>query len=100
MDALTEEFWRRQRICRRYEPYCCALMMLSVALITAFDSPEWLYTAAIVLMVFASISTVGLIAWAWRCTDCGGGIKLNGRQCARCNRTFVEPTQYSAQSIR
>jgi hypothetical protein len=27
--------------------------------------------------------------WSGRCTLCGGGIKLNGRTCARCGHVFT-----------
>lgn len=32
---------------------------------------------------------VAMLVWAWRCTVCGGGIRLDGKTCASCGRVFA-----------
>jgi len=35
-----------------------------------------------------AVVTFGFFIWAFRCTVCGGGIKLNGKTCSKCGRVF------------
>jgi len=48
---------------------------------------------ALVFFGVGSFVVCGFIAWAARCTICGGGIRLNGRTCSRCGHVFPEHTK-------
>ena len=55
------------------------------------------------LFMFGSIPIVALFVWSARCTVCDGGIKLDGRSCARCNHVFGssdDTAQFSTQADR
>jgi predicted nucleic acid-binding Zn ribbon protein len=42
----------------------------------------------IFLYMMASLGVAICFIWAWRCTVCGGGIKLDGKTCSKCGRVL------------
>jgi hypothetical protein len=36
----------------------------------------------------AALLICALLVWAFRCTVCGGGIKLDGKTCNKCGRVY------------
>jgi hypothetical protein len=43
---------------------------------------------AVLIFYIGSAVVCGFFIWAFRCTVCGGGIKLDGKTCSKCGRVF------------
>jgi hypothetical protein len=48
------------------------------------NTANWLFWS----FVIGGLPVCCVFIWAWRCTVCGGGIKLDGRTCGKCGRVF------------
>ena len=87
-ESLSSEYWRRRRISDRASMPLSMLLFAST-LGTRF-APEWAAIPAIFLAASAAGALVSLTVWAWRCTACGSGMKLDGLTCSKCGRVFSD----------
>jgi len=77
---------------RRQRPVLLAALVLGVSALlrlpySAQRYPELAGWSAI-LSLMGSLALFVAMIWAWRCTVCGAGLKMDGKTCSACGRTF------------
>ena len=85
-DEQEREFWRRRQVQLRAVVHLTLLIPASMLLAKKSDPGLGLWVAFGGLLI--CIAIVALTAWAWRCTSCGAGLKLDGVTCSKCGRVF------------
>jgi hypothetical protein len=85
-DPAVALFRARRRLANAAVAVLMLVWVLRIPLVTARwpGLAEWLPWA----QVLVSLPVVAALIWAWRCTICGGGIKLDGKTCAKCGRVY------------
>ena len=85
-ESAESEYRRRHRLLRFAILLLASSGLLRIPTMQRITGVEGgaataVYIAASAVVFFAAI-------WAYRCTLCGGGIRLNGRTCAKCGHEF------------
>jgi hypothetical protein len=85
--AQAEQVFRRRQKQYRVVLLLWAVVSLARVPVIADLFPDWNHLI-LWLFTLGGFATFAYALRAFRCTCCGGGIKLNGRTCSKCGHVF------------